>query len=97
MFKLCVFICLSLLFCGLLASPTSLRADGTNILSKTLPQYALDNRHPMLQWTPAPSLSPNRGEKQEKFIINLQEVVSVQSNRVGFTWTSGLIESNHPG
>ena len=37
--------------------PTGLRADGTNLLDKNLPIYALDNLTPKLEWTPAADLS----------------------------------------
>jgi hypothetical protein len=72
--------------------PTGLRADGTNLLDASLPQYAIGRALPKLEWTPI--VAARRGAAQATYTVTVQEVRPRGERRLA--WASGVTSSAVP-
>ena len=73
-------------------APVALRADGTNLLDDTLPQYALDSGRPRFEWTPLVA-DGTRGMRQKSFSLVVREAAYPT---VPVIWTLGPVTSGTP-
>ena len=71
--------------------PTGLRADGTNLLDASLPQYAIGRALPKLEWAP---IVARRGAAQASYTVTVQEVRPRGERRLA--WASGVTSSAVP-
>ena len=73
-------------------APVALRADGTNLLDDTLPQYALDSGRPRFEWTPLVA-DGTRGMRQKSFSLVVREAAYPA---VPVIWSLGPLLSGTP-